>query len=102
MLILFIDGGYEIIADSYCAPYRTESFPTLSEAKIQCSDDPSCSMFYHYAGANTYYVCEQGSEIIPTSAIKSGILLAIKRSEYACIFTSFGHDTNHNMVMRLC
>ena len=96
MLVLLIDDVYELRANSWCLPERDETFPTLSEAKRQCSDDPSCTMFYDFGGrGNKFCLCDEGAQIATSS---TGSLLHIKRSEYLCICTSFCHASNQNMV----
>ena len=79
ILVLFIVDGYGIREFSWCSPKQKQVFPTLSDAKRQCSDDPSCTMFYDRVSAgNKFYLCNHGAEI-KSSAL--GSLLYIKRSE---------------------
>ena len=75
----FIDYGYEIKENSWCSPLRKPFYPTLSEAKHQCSYDPSCSMFYDAARTGTKFVLCWGDEKIKSSS--KGSILYIKTGE---------------------
>ena len=96
MLVLFIDDNYEIKENSWCHPYRDKTYPTISEAKRQCSDDPSCPMFFDRGGeGNKFYLCDDGAEIKIST---TGALLYIKGSEYICICKPFCIASNHKML----
>lgn len=70
----------------------------LSEAKRQCSDDPSCTMFFDGLGDDGWkYFCVDGAEIIEDDIS----ILYIKRSEYIFISTSFCNASNYNVVKLL-
>ena len=96
MLVLFIDYVYRIKENSWCEPVGKETFPNLSEAKRQCSKDPSCAMFYDlYGRGNKFFWCSQGAEI---KRATSGSILHIKGSEYIYICAFYCHTNNHIMV----
>ena len=72
-MFLFIIQGYDIIEDSYCAPYY-DSVSTLSEAKQQCGS--SCAMFYDAQGRHIILgLCHEGAKIKRST---SGSVLYIK------------------------
>ena len=79
ILVLVIGDGYEMRAKAYCSPRRDQTYPTVFEAERQCSDDPSCTMFFDGAGEGTeFYLCGDGAEI---KISQNGHILHIKRSE---------------------
>ena len=83
-----IDEGYEIRKNSYCSPYREQSFRTLPEAQHQCNNDPSCAMFIEAKGQNnctTFHFCDKGAVIKSAQ----GAVLHIKKGEYIGISTAF-------------
>ena len=80
---MFIADEYEIKENSWCYPYRDNIYPTLSKAKHQCSDDPSCTMFFDAEGVGlTFYLCDTDAEIQIST---SGDLLHIKKGGYICM-----------------
>ena len=93
----FIGDGYQIKANSWCSPYRDTPYPTLSQAKRQCSNDLSCSMFTDNAGeGDTFYLCYIGAEI---KRSPRGSILHIKRSEYICICKPFRKASNSMLLI---
>lgn len=85
MLKLFIGDDYEIRQNSYCFPNSHLAYPTLAEAKRQCSTESSCAMFYVMppiadGGIFNYFKCEDGAEIRTQGC--PGCTLYIKKSEY--------------------
>ncbi len=99
MHVLFIGDGYEIRESSWCSPHRDQSYPTLSEAKRQCSDDPLCTMLVDSRGkGNHFYLCNVGAQI-KSSTVHS--ILYIKRRECICCCTSSCNASNPNMAKLL-
>ena len=91
-MLIFIDDDYELKANSWCSPKREPFYPTLAEAKRQCSDDPSCSMFYQVLGFGTKFIlCDDGAE---TKISTAGSILYIKIGEYVCICTPLWNSSN--------
>ena len=86
---MLIDNApaYEIKAAAWCSPKRGETFPNLSEAKRQCSDDAACTKLYDAGGAgNKFVLCGKDAKV---KTSKKGAILYIKKSEYLCICRSF-------------
>ena len=106
MFALFIESGYEIIEDSSCYPY-VEQVNSLSRAKSQCSDNPTCIMFYRKPIAETHYLCHTPNAEIKPAEIKPSVysnsvpVVYIKSSEYICNCTSFWRASNRKMATRL-
>ena len=87
MLILWIEDAYELRSDAWCAPKSGKNFPSLYDAKRQCSDDAACTMLYDASGAGTKFIlCGKGAQVKIST---KGAILHIKISEYICICTSF-------------
>ena len=101
-MLVFIDGGYELHENSWCSPRISTIYPTLTETKQLCNNDPSCTMFYDSRGAgNAFYWCDSDGKVKNST---SGSLLYIKRSEYVCSCTLFWNSSNHNVanVFTMC
>ena len=97
-MLIFIDDGYGLKAYSWCSKH-TRVYPTLAEAKRQCRDDPSCSMFYDASGAGTHFVlCEDGAEI---KISRKSSVLYFKISEYVCICTPLWNSSNYKDMKTL-
>ena len=96
-MLVFIDDGYEIKKNSWCSrkPFSLD-YPTLSEANLKCSNDPSCTMFYDGGGKGTKFVLCGGTKIISSS---KGSRLYIKRSEYVFICTPFWNSSIISIIV---
>ena len=99
MHVLVTDYDYELREKSYCDPvFKQIMVQTLSEAKYQCSNDPSCAMF-NWAWKHPdigFLMCGSGANI--TTYDLDETRLYIKKSEYICIGTFFCNAISHNMV----
>ena len=64
VFVLVIVDVYEMRTNTYCTLKQARTYPTVSEAERQCSDDLSCTMFFDLKGEGTkFYLCDDGAEI---------------------------------------
>ena len=64
-LVSFTDDEYELRENSYCHPYDPHTLSNVFEAKRECTEDPSCTMFTETGGQGKQFnLCQRGSNII--------------------------------------
>ena len=72
---------------SYCTPMKQlKNSSTLSAAKEECAQLPSCKMFYSDCGQNTYYYCYDNPRIKPSYCDS---ILHYKRGNISVFFPFF-------------
>ena len=60
----YILDSYMATKNKYCDPhYEIMASAGLDEAKGECSNDPTCSMFYYDCGTKEYYKCTASSDL---------------------------------------
>ena len=92
------DWFYNIRQNSRCSPKRENiTILSLSLAKLQCTNDPSCAIVYDVAGlGKTFRLCDEGAKIITSS---TGSLLHIKAGESLCMSTPFFNVSIPNIAI---
>ena len=51
---------------AYCTKQINTSWTNISEAKVQCSNMPSCSMFMDWCGIGMFFYCADNAKIHPS------------------------------------
>ena len=63
---VFSSDAFNVEKNTICRPAGSTSWKTLDEAKLECSKDPKCSMFYDPCGKGYGYIyCTHTATIHP-------------------------------------